>query len=622
MAARFAVAVAAVALVIAAFDHFGPTPLRAADGALSRQLAAAQRKAHKEPKKVDAKTRRLAAAVIGEGARFCPAATAASKAGRPGDRPAARCVRTPLQLALVADNGDTLTEIDLPTSLSLLGPLAAVVLVLVLRQAALGLLLAVLAGSVAMHGLFQGLYHGVVDVLAPTLADTSNLLIIVFTLAMLGMVHVGMASGGFADLARRIARGAQGSGRIAARRSRMATALLGLAIFFDDYANALVVGSSMRPLADRTGVSRAKLAFLVDATSASVAGIALVSTWVGFEMGLLGEQARHFEGVAGSPYAIFLAVLPYRFYCVFVLIFAFLLAWTGRDFGPMRRYEAEAAARGIPDDVAGPATASGRAHWLDAMAPVLMVLAAVIAGDLWFGRHAEGGLVARFVAGAEAKGLEVLAIAAGLGSLVAVVGAAGRRLLAPWLAIRAWLQGVARMWIVVVILVAAMAMRVVTEQAGTQDYLAALLGDAGGPWMPLISFITAGVVAFLTGSSWATMGILLPIVIPLAATAPGAGDEPAGWLLAAAAAVLDGAIFGDHCSPISDTTVMSSAAADCPHDVHVLTQLPYAIAAMLVAAGVGYVGTAMLSWPAWTAWAPGIALLCAITWGIGRPLKD
>ena len=117
------------------------------------------------------------------------------------------------------------------------------------------------------------------------------------------------------------------------------------------------------------------------------------------------------------------------------------------------------------------------------------------------------------------------------------------------------------------------------------------------------------------------MGILLPIVIPLAATAPGAGDQPSGWLLAAAAAVLDGAIFGDHCSPISDTTVMSSAASDCPHDVHVLTQLPYALTAMLVAAVVGYVGTALLSWPAWSAWMPGVLLLVAVTWGIGKPIK-
>ena len=621
MLARGLVAALAVAIVLAAFDRWGPSPVKAADGALARRLAAAERKLGADPGALDALTARLGRATVVTGGAICPQTKAASHVTLSATDADARCVRTPQSIALVAGNGDTLAEIGLPTAVSLLGPLTAVALVLLLRQAALGLLLAVFTGAIAMHGLWGGVQHGVVEVFWPTLADTDNLMIIGFTLSMLGMVHVGMAGGGFAHLARAIASGVQGGGKVAARRARVATMLLGLAIFFDDYANALVVGTSMRPLADRTGVSRAKLAFLVDATSASVAGIALVSTWVGFEIGLLGEQARHFEAVAGSPYGIFLALLPYRFYCVFIIVFAAMLAWTGRDFGPMRQHEVEAAGRLAVVDGPDNSVVNSRAHWLDAMTPVGVVLLTVIVGDLWFGRHAPGGPVARFVAGADAAGLQVLVVAAGLGSLTAIGGAAIRRLLGLWTALRAWLSGVVKMWQVVVILVAAMAMRVITEQAGTQDYLAALLGDAAGPWMPLISFITAGVVAFLTGSSWATMGILLPIVIPLAATVPGAGDEPAGWLLASAAAVLDGAIFGDHCSPISDTTVMSSAATDCPHDVHVLTQLPYALTAMLVAASVGYVGTAMLSWPAWSAWLPGVLLLVVITKTLGRPVK-
>lgn len=617
MLARLVLAVGIVGAAVAAFSRWGPLPGRAADGALARQLLAAERKQLAG----DPTAPRSALALIKDGAQNCPKTSAASMLRTSAADVRARCEFTAAGLALIAQDGAVLAAVPPPTALSLLGPFTAVALVLLLRQAALGLLLAVFAGAIAMHGPWGGLQHGVVEVLWPTVSDADNLLIIGFTLAMLGMVHVGMAGGGFAHLARRIASGVQGGGALAARRARVATVLLGLAIFFDDYANALVVGTSMRPLADRTGVSRAKLAFLVDATSASVAGIALVSTWVGFEIGLLGEQARHFDAVATSPYGVFLAALPYRFYCIFVIVFAALLAWTGRDFGPMRQHEQEAAARLAQTPVGDSAGAHGRGHWLDAMAPVGIVLLTVIAGDLWFGRHAEGGPLARFVAGAEAAGLQVLCAGAGLGSLVAISGATLRRLLSLWAAMRAWLSGVLKMWQVVVILASAMAMRVITEQAGTQDYLAALLGDAAGPWMPLISFVTAGVIAFLTGSSWATMGILLPIVIPLAAVAPGAGEQPSGWLLAAAAAVLDGAIFGDHCSPISDTTVMSSAATGCPHDVHVLTQLPYAVTAMLVAAGVGYVGTALLSWPAWSAWLPGVMLLVVITWGLGRPVQ-
>ena len=487
-------------------------------------------------------------------------------------------------------------------ALTLVGPLAAVAFVLVLRSPALGLFLAVLTGAIALHGPLGGVMHAATDVFGPTLASADNLLILAFTAAMLGMVHVAMAAGGFADLARRIARGAdQGSGA-PQRRTRLATWLLGMAVFFDDYANSLVVGASMRPLADRTGVSRAKLAYLVDATSAAVAGVAIVSTWVGFEVGLLGDQLERFEGIADGGYGVFLALIPYRFYCLLTIVFAFMIALTGRDFGPMRAAEAAARPQADTSQDAG----TGRAHWLDAMAPVLVVLGAVLTIDTGLGWSTEGSLMDKFLAGADKNGLKVLAIAGGLGALTSIVGSVARGLLGVGTALRAFGHGLWMTAPVLAILICAMAMRVVCENAGTPQYLAAMLGGAHGVWMPVTSFLVAGLVAFMTGSSWATMGILLPIVIPLAAVEPGPG---AVWLLAASAAVLDGAIFGDHCSPISDTTVMSSAASGCPHDEHVVTQLPYALTVMLAAAGLGYVGIALTGWPAWVALAAGAALL-------------
>jgi Na+/H+ antiporter NhaC len=483
----------------------------------------------------------------------------------------------------------------------------------------MGLLLGVIIGCMALNGPFGGLRHAVLDVLGPTLTSRDNQLITIFTLAMLGMVHVSIASGGFADLARRISAGAHAGARAVARRTRMASVLLGLAIFFDDYANALVVGSSMRPLADRTGVSRAKLAFLVDATSAAVAGIAIVSTWVGFEVGLLGEHQIAFESVAGSPYGIFLAILPYRYYCLFTIAFALLIAWSGRDYGPMLTQERQAA-RSVASEPEQPAEEAGRAHFLDAIVPVLLVLSCVIGLDIYLGAEAGGGPIDRFTAGAEAAGLQVLAIAGVIGTISALAITISRRLLRPEAALKAWYEGVRNMLPVIVVLMSAMAMRTVTEHAGTQDYLAAMLGQMPGQWMPLVSFLTAGVVAFLTGSSWATMGIMIPIVIPLAALVPGADASHFGWLLASGAAVLDGAIFGDHCSPLSDTTVMSSAASDCPHDLHVITQLPYALTVMLIAALTGYVGTAMLAWPPWAAYGPGLALILMVVYGVGQPI--
>ncbi len=505
-------------------------------------------------------------------------------------------------------------------AMSLVGPLAAVAFVLVLRRPALGLFLAVVAGSIALPGPVTGAIAAAPDVFWPTVSDTDNLLILVFTASMLGMVHVAMAGGGFTDLALRIARGAGDHPDAPARRTRLATWALGLAIFFDDYANSLVVGSSMRPLADRTGVSRAKLAYLVDATSAAVAGVAIVSTWVGFEVGLLDDQKASFEAVAQGGYGIFLALIPYRFYCLLTIVFAFMVALSGRDFGPMRRAEAEASARATRD--AG--EDAGRAHWLDAMLPVLVVLFGVIGLDIALGAQAlgdkSGTPLELFLAGADAAGLKVLAIAGGLGALTAIVGGVIRRLLTPGQALRAFAHGLVVTAPVLAILVCAMAMRAVCDASGTPGYLAAMLADVSGFWMPVTSFAVAALVAFMTGSSWATMGILLPIVVPLAAVDPGPG---AIWLLAAAAAVLDGAIFGDHCSPISDTTVMSSAASGCPHDEHVLTQLPYALAVMVAAAGFGYVGISATALPPWTAIVAGTIALAAGLWTLahkpGRP---
>ena len=615
-----------VALALLAFQWLGPAPQRAADLAGARAIGA------------------TAARVVVDQAT-CPETARASMEKRTGADlgPAvpARCIwganGLRVQALAAADAGDSpaLIAVPRPGPSSLVGPLLAVALVLGLGRPALGLLLAVIGASLVLVGPIDGMRHSVVEVFAPTLASRDNQLVLLFTATMLGMVQVAVAGGGFAALARRISGDAGVDRAKAARRTRMSTWLLGLGIFFDDYANALVVGSSMRPLADRTGVSRAKLAFLVDATSAAVAGMAIVSTWVGFEVGLLGDLSIHFgdltgaaagetgEAAASSGYAIFLALVPYRFYCFSILALAGLIAWSGRDFGPMLRAERRMVLEDGDQGAAAAAADSGAegAHWLDAVLPVGSVLAGVIGIDLWLGRAAEGGALARFIAGAEAGGLATLCAAGLFGSVLAISLARMRGTLTIGAASRAWARGIVSMGPIFVILVAAMSMRVVTEAAGTPVYLAALVGSASGPWLPVVSFLTAGLVAFLTGSSWATMGILLPIVVPLGGALV-AGGGHIGWLLAAAAGVLDGAIFGDHCSPISDTTVMSSAASGCPHDEHVRTQLPYALAAMLVAALVGYVATAWLEWPAWTAWPATLGLLVALVYGFGRVAAD
>ena len=591
--ARLLVGCGLVVALVALLDVVGPTPGAVAERALTTAWAA---KAAQDPSRP--------AAAIDDPDGICPttAAASAALAADPG-RLRWRCVRTPTGIALHDTNGAAIAEGRPIGARSLIGPLLAVVLVLLLRRPATALVIAVVAATMVDRPPLEGAM-ALVTVTRDTLVGGDNQLVLIFTIAMLGMVHIGIDSGAYGALARAMAGGAT---RPSARRARMATTLLGLVIFFDDYANSLVVGGSMRDTCDRAGVSRAKLAYLVDATSAAVAGVALVSTWVGFEVGLLGDLRSAFEGVAASPYGIFVALLPYRFYCLATIAAALIFAWTGRDFGPMRRAEQQAAHASVTTEAAKPSDAKVR----DALWPVFVVLGVVVFANIGFGLRALGGAhdglwqtlaagadagaVDIFVAGADVVGLKALALGGVLGLLVAATAGA-RAGLGFGGAMRSALRGVAGMAPVLVLLLAAMSMRAATTDAGTPLWLAALLGESTGAALPLAAFLVSALVAFLTGSSWATMGILLPVVVPLAA--PLAAVHPA-WLLAATAAVLDGAIFGDHCSPLSDTTVMSSAAAGVSHDEHVWTQIPYALLVMIAVAIFGYIGVAVFDWAPW-----------------------
>lgn len=604
-AARVAAAAALAGAIIAVADVFGPTPAAVVSTTLRATLAQAVASRPGATVQVDdphGLCRESAAATMS-----AVAPTALDTSVLPMHF---RCDRDGLGVALRDADGKTLVSAQPYGAASMLGPLLAVLLVVLLRRPATALVAAVVVAMSALHPPWQAATR-LGTIVADTLFGADNQMILLFTVAMLGMVQVGLDSGAYAALARWLAGHAA---RPSARRVRVATAGLGLAIFFDDYASCLVTGGSMRHACDHAGVSREKLSYLVDATAASVAGVALVSTWVGFEVGILGEFGTLFAAVAASPYAIFLAVLPYRFYCMLTIIAAPLLAWTGWDFGPMRAAEARAARQRAADEaLAVPSTAPPQPQrgWLallPALVPVGLVLAPVVIGNLWAGRaQLDQGVAAAFVAGANLIGMRALGLGGVLG-LLAAVGLAlrsGHGLVA---SLRSAAHGVRHMLPVLALLVAAMSMRAVSDEAGTSRWLAALLGGgASGPWLPVTCFGVAALVGFLTGSSWATMGILLPVVLPLAA----ADQGPVALLLAASAAVLDGAIFGDHCSPLSDTTVMSSAAAGVAHDAHVNTQMPYAVVVMLIAATCGYIGVGVGGLGAVAALALGVVTLVA-----------
>jgi len=516
--------------------------------------------------------------------------------------------------------------------LSILPPLLAIGLALAFRQVVLSLLLGVFVGALILAGgdpltAFQRLGD---TYLVDALADRSHAAIVLFSTILYGMVGILTRSGAMAGVVDALSR------RVRTRRGgQTATAGLGLAIFFDDYANTLLVGNTMRPLTDRLSISREKLAYLVDSTAAPVTTIAVVSTWVGFEVGLI-QDALTRMAEDGSGYLFFLRSLPYNFYPVLTLAMVFLVAATGRDFGPMARAEGRAAGGELLRPGAQPAADPmalerddddrGPASPLLAVIPVVTVVVLTVGGLWWHGRQellARGEAVdgLREILNA-ADSLSVLMWSSLGGTLAAFLMAIGSRRLDLRRSVDAWLDGAKAMLIAMVILVLAWALGAVCDGLGTGPWLVGVTRGVLSPhWLPAVSFLLAAAVSFSTGTSWGTMAILIPIILPLAAALPEGGGLSASLremiTLSSTSSVLAGAVFGDHCSPISDTTILSSMASGCDHVDHVRTQLPYALTAAGLAIVVGYVPSGYGLSP-WISLVAGVVLLAAFVLWRGR----
>ena len=520
---------------------------------------------------------------------------------------------------------------------SVLPPVVAIIAALFLRKIVVAMAAGVWLGAVIAAGYapLVGSWEAAA-VVGENLADPFHLHIIGFTFALVGMVHVIIRMGGMAGVLEVVSRLAK-----TARSTRIATALMGFLVFFDDYANTIVVGSTMRPLSDAKKISREKLAYLVDSTAAPVAGLAIISTWIGYEVGLFEDLAEQLQ-LGMSGYEIFLGILPFRFYCIFALALVLWNVFQSRDFGPMLRAEKRASSTGHLLRVgAVPLTREsflkigpreGIAHrWYNAVIPIAAVLIATLGGVFWLGHlptldpgTSPVGEVFSWQAWqsafSNADAALVLFWSSVLGSAVAMGLSLAQRLLSVGEAVKSWLQTVPSMWLAVAVLLLAWSIRTVCDDLGTSIYLVGLLeGLITLTMIPLITFLLAAMVAFATGTSWGAMGILIPTMIPVAAQLGDGSPHSMVILMLCFAAVLDGAIYGDHCSPISDTTILSSVAAGSDHVDHVRTQAPYATLAMVVAACVGYVGVAMGLSP-WLALGLGIAGLGVVLRVVGRPI--
>ncbi len=506
--------------------------------------------------------------------------------------------------------GSVIAEFQvLPGWVSILPPLAAILLALIFRQVLVALFAGIWLGAFFIYGYapIDGFLYALTEYIGKAAAEPDRMSILIFSLTLGGMVGVMSKAGGTQGIVQKLSRFASSS-----KRGQVVAWLMGVLIFFDDYANTLIVGNTMRPLTDKLKISREKLAYLVDSTAAPVANIAIISTWIGYELSLI-NQAFGQIGLHDNAYITFFKTIPYNFYPLFTLAFGLFVALTGRDFFSMHRAEQRAASGGnvlregavpLADMNSGELEIKKGAplRWYNAMIPVAAVILTTLIG-LWLTGLANyhPAVPARnwiqYASGVigQANSFAVLMWAAFIGSFTAILLAVGQRILTLNEAILSWVSGVKAMVLAGIILTLAWSIGNICTDLQTAEYVISQTQTILSPHLlPLLTFIIAGIIAFATGTSWGTMAILSPIVIPLAYQLPlhHASIAPAvayEIFLSSIAAILAGATFGDHCSPISDTTIMSSMASGSDHIDHVRTQLPYALMAAAVSILFGYV---------------------------------
>ena len=482
------------------------------------------------------------------------------------------------------------TYMDTPalyaTAWAVLPPLIAIVLALITKEVYSSLFLGVLVGAVLFAGAdFDGVVNHVLqDGLIASLTDGWNVGILIF-LVILGIIVALMNLSG----------GSKAFGAWALRRVRtrvaaeVATVLLGIVIFVDDYFNCLTVGSVMKPVTDEFKVSRAKLAYIIDATAAPVCIIAPVSSWAAAVSSFAGE---------GEGIALFIRCIPYNFYALFTLVMMFALIFMKFDYANMTQYERNAIENGdlftIEDANAATADAaeqgSDKGTVLDLVLPVIVLVISCVLGMVYTGGFFDGaGFVTAFSDSDASIGLS-------MGALVALV------IIIAYYTIRRTIsfndcmscipEGMKAMVPPILVLTLAWSLKAMTDSLGLADFVSGLVEGMSGAAVgviPAALFLIACVLAFASGTSWGTFGILIPLGLAITESHP----ELSTPIIAACMA---GAVYGDHCSPISDTTIMASAGANCNHVSHVSTQLPYATTVAAVSA-ISYVIAGFVSSP-------------------------
>ena len=452
---------------------------------------------------------------------------------------------------------------------ALVPPVIAILLALITKEVYSSLFVGILVGAI-LYGQANPeriIMHTFKDGFVGVLSDSYNVGILIFLVLLGTMVALMNKAGGSAAF------GQWASEHIKTRvGAQLATILLGVLIFIDDYFNCLTVGSVMRPVTDKHNISRAKLAYLIDATAAPVCIIAPISSWAAAVSGFV-------EGEDGLE--LFVRAIPYNFYAILTIVMMISIAVLKVDFGPMAKHERNAKkgdlfSMGAGAQKSDSADESGnkKGKVIDLLIPIICLVVCCVIGMIYTGKFFEGaGFVEAFSNSNASVGL---ALGSFFGLVITIVLYVCRRVLPFKQCMECLSEGFKAMVPAILILTMAWTLKAMTDSLGAMEFVAGSMESVAGDFMnflPAIIFVVACFLAFATGTSWGTFGILIPIVV---AVFEGQDYE---MMIISISACMAGAVCGDHCSPISDTTIMASAGAECDHVNHVSTQLPYAVVA-------------------------------------------
>ena len=459
---------------------------------------------------------------------------------------------------------------------ALVPPLVAIILALITKEVYSSLFIGIVIAGLFYGNIFQAgfsaersILHIFEDGLVGVLSDSYNVGILIFLVVLGVMVSMMNKAGGSAAF------GEWASEHIKTRiGAQLSAILLGILIFIDDYFNCLTVGSVMRPVTDRHNVSRAKLAYLIDATAAPVCIIAPISSWAAAVTGFV-------EGEDG--FGIFIKAIPYNYYALFTIAAMLLLVVLKVDFGPMATHEANAAKGDLyttedrPYANAQQDVIKGKGKVIDLVFPIVVLIICCIIGMIYTGGFFSGkGFVEAFSNSDASIGLMLGSFFA---LVITIVFYSVRRVLQFTECCNSIPDGFKAMVPAILILTFAWTLKAMTDSLGAKEYVSGIVGGISGPLiglLPAIVFIVGAFLAFATGTSWGTFGILIPIVVN---TFSGSNHT---MMIISISACMAGAVCGDHCSPISDTTIMASAGAQCNHMNHVSTQLPYVVVVAVI----------------------------------------